>query len=105
MPGPRHAAYRIAADVATGGRHVDVYLDLIMQGGGAANAVMLVTSVLDPPPAALESRLATSRLRPLARVADTRIAGPRAGSSGGPLVPSFDPESFEGSLATGSKNA
>jgi hypothetical protein len=59
VAGRRHAAYRIAADVATGGRHVNVYLDLILQGGGPANAVMLVTSVLDPPSAALESRLAT----------------------------------------------
>ena len=60
VPGRRHAAYRIAADVATGGQHVKVYLDLIMQGRGPANAVMLVTSVLDPPSAVLEPRLATA---------------------------------------------
>ena len=60
VPGYRKAAFRIAADVATNGRHVKAYLDLIMQGGGPADTVMIVTSVFDPPSAALESKLAAA---------------------------------------------
>ena len=50
----------IVADVATSGQHIKVYLDLIMQGDGAADTVMLVTSVLDPPSAVFESKLASA---------------------------------------------
>ncbi len=60
VPGHRAAAFRIVADVATNGQHVKVYLDLIMQGGGPADAVMLITSVLDPPSAVFESKLAAA---------------------------------------------
>ena len=42
------------------GQHVKVFLDLIMQGRGPADAVMLVTSVLDPPSAAFETKLAAA---------------------------------------------
>jgi hypothetical protein len=60
LPGRRAAAFRIVADVATGGEHLRVYLDLILQGGGVADTVMLITSVLEPPSATFESKLAAA---------------------------------------------
>ena len=60
VAGKRKAAFRIAADVATNGQHVKVYLDLILQGDGPADTVLLITSVLDPPARSFESKLATA---------------------------------------------
>jgi hypothetical protein len=60
VPGRRHAAYRIAADVTVSGQTVKAYLDVILQGGGPADSAMLVTSVLQPPPRSLESKLAAA---------------------------------------------
>jgi hypothetical protein len=60
VPGRRAAAFRIVADVATNGQHVKVYLDLIMQGSGRADTVMLVSSVLARPSAVFESKLAAA---------------------------------------------
>jgi hypothetical protein len=60
VPGQRAAAYRMAAKVTSNGQHVTVYLDLIMQGGGPADTVLMITSVFQPPPPALESKLAAA---------------------------------------------
>jgi hypothetical protein len=60
VPGRRHAAYRIAADVTVSGQTVKAYLDVILQGGGPSDSAMLVTSVLQPPPRSLESKLAAA---------------------------------------------
>jgi hypothetical protein len=58
LDAPRKAAYRIAADVSTQGQHVKAYLDVILQGAGRADTVLLVTSVLVPPQTAFEWKLA-----------------------------------------------
>jgi hypothetical protein len=58
LSAPRRAAYRIVAVVATQGQRVRAYVDLILQGGGRADTVVLVTSVLNPPAAAFERQLA-----------------------------------------------
>ena len=58
VPGKRKAAYRIVADVTAGTDRAKVYLDLILQGGGPADSVLIVTSVLRAPSASLESKLA-----------------------------------------------
>ena len=58
--GEADAAYRIVADVTSGGQQVKVYLDLILQGGGPADTVLIITSVLTPPSAAFESDLAAA---------------------------------------------
>jgi hypothetical protein len=60
VPAPRSAAYRLVADVATQGTHIRAYLDLIFAAGGSANTVMLVTSLVSPPTAAFERRLAAA---------------------------------------------
>jgi hypothetical protein len=65
VPGRRHAAYRIAADVTFQGETVKAYLDLILQGGGAADSAVLITSVEQPPARALESKLAATLARRL----------------------------------------
>jgi hypothetical protein len=65
VAGRRHAAYRIVADVTVSGQTVRAYLDLILQGGGPADSAMLVTSVLQAPPRALESKLAGALARRL----------------------------------------
>jgi len=58
VPGKRHAAYRIVATYKAGSDSAKVYLDLILQGSGQADSVIIVTSVLTPPAAAIESKLA-----------------------------------------------
>jgi len=60
VPGHRAAAYRLVADVTSKGQHLNVYLDLIMQGGGQADTVLLVTSVLTAPSPVFESKLASA---------------------------------------------
>ena len=64
VPGKRHAAYRIVANATSGGQQAKVYLDVILQGGGAANTVLIVTSVLSLPP--LRSRRASPARSPAA---------------------------------------
>jgi len=58
LDAPRKAAYRITADVLTQGQHIKAYFDVILQGGGAAQSVLLVGSVLTPPQSAFEWKLA-----------------------------------------------
>jgi hypothetical protein len=60
VPGRRHRAYRLIADVTASGDRAKVYLDLILQGAGPVDTVLLVTSVLTPPSAALERKLAAA---------------------------------------------
>jgi hypothetical protein len=60
VPGRRAAAYRIVADVKAGAEQAKIYLDVIMQGGGRADTVLMVTSVAAPPAAALEKKLAAA---------------------------------------------
>jgi hypothetical protein len=57
VPGKRKAAYRIVANVNAGGQQAKVYLDLILQGAGPADTLLIITSVLAPPPTALEAGL------------------------------------------------
>jgi hypothetical protein len=59
VAGKRHAAYRVVADVTADGQHLKAYLDVILQGSGQADTVILITSVLSPPSAALERKLAS----------------------------------------------
>ena len=65
VPGKRHAAYRIVANVTSGNQRAKVYLDLILQGAGPANSVMIVTSVLAAPSAAVEAKIARAVARRL----------------------------------------
>ena len=58
VPGKRKAAYRIVADFTAGKDHVRVYLDVILQGRGPANTVLIMSSLVRAPSAALERSLA-----------------------------------------------
>jgi len=58
VPGRRKAAYRIVANVTSGSDQAKVYLDLILQGGGQADSVLIVTSVVTPPSPAVEAKIA-----------------------------------------------
>jgi hypothetical protein len=58
LPGKRKAAYRIVANVTAGGQAAKVYLVVLLQGAGAADTVLIVTSVITPPAAPFESGLA-----------------------------------------------
>jgi hypothetical protein len=57
VAGKRHAAYRLVANVTSGGQQAKLYIDFILQGGGPANTALIVTSVLAPPAAAFETGL------------------------------------------------
>ena len=58
VTGRRKAAYRIVANYTLGSEQAKVYLDLIMQGGGQADTVLVVTSIQKAPSAAFEAGLA-----------------------------------------------
>ena len=58
VPGKRKSAYRIVATVTSGREQAKVYLDLILQGAGQADTVLIITSVLKAPSPALETKLA-----------------------------------------------
>jgi len=60
MTAPRRASYRIVSDVVTGGQTVRAWVDVLLQGRGSADTVILVTSVASPPSAVLEQRLAAA---------------------------------------------
>jgi len=60
MTAPRRAAYRIVSDVVTGGQRVRAWVDVLLQGRGSADTVILVTSVASPPSAAVEQKLAAA---------------------------------------------
>jgi len=60
MAAPRKAAYRIVSDVVTGGQSVRAWVDVLLQGRGSADTVILVTSVSSPPSAAVERKLAAA---------------------------------------------
>jgi hypothetical protein len=59
VPGKRHAAYRIVADINASGDKAKLYLDLILQGGGPVQSVLILTWVVQPPTRALETKLAS----------------------------------------------
>jgi hypothetical protein len=65
MSAPRNAAYRIVSDVVTGGQSVSAWVDVLLEGRGSADTMILVTSVASPPAAALEQQLATAIARRL----------------------------------------
>jgi hypothetical protein len=58
VPGKRKAAYRIVANFSGGGQQAKIYLDLILQGRGAADTVLIITAVVTPPSKSLEAALA-----------------------------------------------
>lgn len=60
LPGKRKAAYRVVANVTSGGQQAKVYLDVILQGGGPTDTVLIITSVITPPAKAFETGLAAA---------------------------------------------
>ena len=59
VPGRRHAAYRIVADINASGDKAKLYVDMLWQGGGSVQSGLILTWFGQPPARALETKLAS----------------------------------------------